>query len=189
MHPLTCLLQNDFSRNSAHSTAMCPLDSTFWLCCDSAASVHTAESFFHGVCCSKMVDATSYYELEVGLSCMVQKSGVTLLHPTAAPPNKPRYESTIHDKREIAGTWCPAATCQMHQLRVLRSCRWCCTLGLCVRVSSVQAEEYARKGVTLTPELWLVKVSRMLDTRQLNDVCTGSGNVRLPPTAPWAVPE
>ena len=43
---------------------------------------------------------------------------------------------------------------------------------LCYDVQELEAEEYARKGVTLTPELWLVKLMvGAIDSRCVAPLC------------------
>ena len=45
-------------------------------------------------------------------------------------------------------------------------------ITLCSDVQELEAEEYARKGVTLTPELWLVKLMvGAIDSRWVAPVC------------------
>jgi len=61
------------------------------------------------VCCSKMVDATSYYELEVGLSCMVQKSGATSGILLEQFPTNLAMKLLFMTNVKFAGSWCSAA--------------------------------------------------------------------------------
>ena len=66
----------------------------------------------------------------------------------------------------------PCETCTIHLDHGLINLKRVMLLTLCSDVQELEFEEYARKGVTLTPELWLVKLMvGAIDSRWVAPVC------------------
>lgn len=96
-------------------------------------------------CSQNVVDATSYFELEVRSRSFLLAH---ILHASSA--SACTFCSALHHTLCMMQT--PPAKAAPYRKRTLIEQERNSLI-----ISTVQAEEYSRKGVTLTPELWLVR--------------------------------